>query len=69
LCADTAIDAYQRNLDVIIPKQAVGSYDRSHEDISLRCVDGKIASVVSLDEVASRIYAQATLPHAAKAEH
>ena len=47
----TAIDAYQRDLEVIIPKQAVGSYDRSHQDISLRYMDGKIASVVSLNEL------------------
>jgi maleamate amidohydrolase len=51
----TAIDAYQRDLEVIIPKEAVGSYDRSHEDISLRYMDGKIASVVSITELASRV--------------
>lgn len=51
----TAIDAYQRDLKVIIPKQAVGSYDRSHEEISLRYMDGKVASVVSLNELVERI--------------
>jgi maleamate amidohydrolase len=51
----TAIDAYQRDLEVIIPKEAVASYDRSHEDISLRYMDGKIASVVSITELASRM--------------
>jgi nicotinamidase-related amidase len=30
----TAIDAYQRDLDVIIPREAVGSYDRDHEAMS-----------------------------------
>ena len=44
----TAIDAYQRDLDVIIPREAVSSYDREHSDVSLRYMDGKIASVVSL---------------------
>jgi nicotinamidase-related amidase len=44
----TAIDAYQRDLDVIIPREAVSSYDREHGDVSLRYMDGKIASVVSL---------------------
>ncbi len=53
----TAIDAYQRDLQVIIPKEAVGSYDRSHGDISLSYMDGKIASVISLDELASCIHA------------
>jgi maleamate amidohydrolase len=50
----TAIDAYQRDLDVIIPKEAVGSYDRVHGDMSLRYMDGKIASIVSIAELASR---------------
>jgi maleamate amidohydrolase len=51
----TAIDAYQRDLNVIIPREAVGSYDRNHEDMSLRYMDGKIASVVSTTAVVSRI--------------
>lgn len=49
----TAIDAYQRDLDVIIPREAVGSYDRDHEAVSLRYMDGKIASVMPLDTVIS----------------
>ena len=51
----TATDAYQRDLDVIIPREAVGSYDRDHAAISLRYMDGKIASVASVTEVASLI--------------
>jgi maleamate amidohydrolase len=51
----TAIDAYQRDLDVIIPREAVGSYDRNHEAVSLRYMDGKIASVVSVAAVVSCI--------------
>jgi nicotinamidase-related amidase len=51
----TAIDAYQRDLSVIIPREAVGSYDRDHETVSLRYMDGKIASVLPLAVVASRI--------------
>ena len=54
----TAIDAYQRDLAVLIPKEAVGSYDRNHEDISLRYMIGRIASVVSLTEIASHIRRQ-----------
>jgi maleamate amidohydrolase len=49
----TAIDAYQRDLDVIIPREAVGSYDRDHETMSLRYMDGKIASVMPLGTVIS----------------
>jgi maleamate amidohydrolase len=49
----TAIDAYQRDLDVIIPLEAVGSYDKEHGSISLRYMDGKIASIVPLATVMS----------------
>lgn len=42
----TAIDAYQRDLEVIIPREAVGSYDREHAAVSLRYMDGRIARVV-----------------------
>ncbi len=51
----TGIDAYQRDLNVIIPKEAVGTYDRVHGDISLRYMNGKIASIVSITEIASRL--------------
>jgi nicotinamidase-related amidase len=51
----TAIDAYQRDLDVIIAREAVGSYDRDHEAMSLRYMHGKIASIVSLRTVLSRV--------------
>jgi len=47
----TAIDAYQRDLDVIIPREAVGSYDKEHGSISLRYMDGKIASIVPVAAV------------------
>jgi nicotinamidase-related amidase len=51
----TAIDAYQRDLEVIIPREAVGSYDREHEAVSLRYMDGKIATVMSVAELVARI--------------
>jgi maleamate amidohydrolase len=51
----TAIDAYQRDLDVIIAREAVGSYDREHAAVSLRYMDGKIASVMSVAELLSRM--------------
>jgi nicotinamidase-related amidase len=49
----TAIDAYQRDLDVIITREAVSSYDRDHAAMSLRYMDGKIVSVLPLDTVIS----------------
>ena len=51
----TAIDAYQRDLNVIIPREAVGSYDQDHETISLRYMNEKIASVISLATAVSLI--------------
>jgi maleamate amidohydrolase len=48
-----AIDAYQRDLDVILAREAVGSYDRDHANMSLRYMDGGIARVMSLSELAA----------------
>jgi nicotinamidase-related amidase len=47
----TAIDAYQRDWDVIVASDCVDSYDREHHDISLRYMNGKIAAVMSNDEI------------------
>jgi nicotinamidase-related amidase len=49
----TAIDAYQRDLDVIIPREAVGSYDREHANMSLHYMDGAIARVMPISDVVS----------------
>ena len=40
---------------MIIPREAVGSYDREHAAVSLRYMDGKIAGVVLVAELVSRI--------------
>jgi nicotinamidase-related amidase len=47
----TAIDAYQRDLDVVLAAECVDSYDREHHDISLRYMKGKIASVMNNDKI------------------
>jgi nicotinamidase-related amidase len=47
----TAIDAYQRDYDVTIVEDCVGSYDAEHHDVSLRYMAGRIAEVVSLQEL------------------
>jgi nicotinamidase-related amidase len=44
----TAVDAYQRDYDVAIIRDCIGSYDQEHHDVSLRYMDGKIGRVVSL---------------------
>src|SRR6185312_12795746 len=46
-----AIDAYQRDWEVILAADCVDSYDREHHDISLRYMNGKIASVMSNEEI------------------
>jgi nicotinamidase-related amidase len=39
----TAIDAYQRDLDVIVAADCVGSYDEEHHGVTVKYLDGKIA--------------------------
>ena len=41
----TVVDAYQRDLDVILPRGCFDSLDAEHHEISLRYMDGKLASV------------------------
>jgi nicotinamidase-related amidase len=47
----TAIDAYQRDWEVVVASDCVGSYDSEHHDISLRYMSGKIAAVMSNVEI------------------
>ena len=44
----TAIDAYQRDLDVTIVEQCVSSNDEQHHEVSLRYLEKEIARVVGL---------------------
>jgi nicotinamidase-related amidase len=37
----TAIDAYQRDWDVVLAADCVDSYDREHHDVSLRYMQGR----------------------------
>lgn len=46
-----AIDAYQRDYEVVIPCECVASPDQEHHDVSLRYLHGEIAQVQSLAEV------------------
>lgn len=47
----TAIDAYQRDWNVIIASDCVDSYDREHHEISMKYVKDKIASVMTNAEI------------------
>lgn len=43
----TAIDAYQRDLHVVLAAEAIDSYDLEHARMSLAYMDGKIATVLT----------------------
>jgi len=47
----SAIDAYQRDWEVVLAADCIGSYDRQHHDVSLRYMKGKIAAVASNEEI------------------
>ena len=49
----TAIDAYQRDFDVVVARDCVASNDPEHHAISLRYMDGKIARVLGSQEICS----------------
>jgi len=46
-----AIDAYQRDWEVVLAADCVDSYDQEHHEISLRYMKDKIASVMSNEEI------------------
>jgi nicotinamidase-related amidase len=48
----TAIDAYQRDYDVIIASDCVASYDAEHHEVTKRYLDAGIARFVPGDEIA-----------------
>lgn len=57
----TAIDAYQRDYDVVLVRDCVGSYDSQHHDVSLRYMDERIGRVVSLQAALADL-SQASVP-------
>ena len=46
-----AVDAYQRDLDVIIPIECVHSSDFEHHEMTLKYFKGKIAEVVTIENL------------------
>ena len=56
----TAIDAYQRDFDVVIAKDCVASNDLEHHAISLRYMEGKIAHVLNKEKIRSLISSKST---------
>jgi maleamate amidohydrolase len=51
----TAIDAYQRDYDVIVAGECVASCDPEHHDVTLRYLDGNIARVLPTAEVIAAV--------------
>lgn len=47
----TAIDGYQRDWQVVLAGDCIGSYDQEHHEVSLRYMKGKIAAVMSNEEI------------------
>jgi isochorismate hydrolase len=47
----TAIDAYQRDYEVIIARDAVASYDQRHYDVSIDYLDGEITQVLGNEAI------------------
>ena len=47
----TAIDAYQRDWEVVVAVDCIESYDRPHHEISLRYMKDKIAALMSNAEI------------------
>lgn len=53
----TTIDAYQRDLEVIIPRECVDSPDPEHHEISLRYLGDEISHVTSLGDLIGKMTA------------
>jgi nicotinamidase-related amidase len=47
----TVVDAYQRDLDVILPSGCFDSHDAEHHEISLRYMENKLATVRDLPSI------------------
>ena len=54
----TAIDAYQRDFDVTLASECVGSYDDEHHNVTMKYLDGKIARLSSSGEIIERLRAR-----------
>jgi nicotinamidase-related amidase len=51
----TAIDAYQRDYDVVVATDCVASYDTEHHEVTKRYLDAGIARFLSSDEIATML--------------
>ena len=51
----TAIDAYQRDWNVILALDCIDSHDREHHEVSLRYMKDKLATVMSNADILSAL--------------
>jgi len=51
----TAIDGYQRDWEIILATDCIGSYDREHHEVSMRYMRDKIAAALTNAEIAARL--------------
>lgn len=47
----TVVDAYQRDFDVVLAAQCVGSHDTEHHDVTLRYLGGKMARLQTNEQI------------------
>jgi nicotinamidase-related amidase len=52
----TAVDAYQRDWNVILAIDCIDSYDREHHEVSLRYMKGRMATIMSNTEILSALH-------------
>jgi nicotinamidase-related amidase len=58
----TAIDAYQRDLDVTLADECVASYDAEHHDVTMRYLGAHVARLASNMELIARLRGKGASP-------
>ncbi len=58
----TAIDAYQRDWNVILALDCIDSYDQEHHEVSLRYMKDKLATVMSNADILSALHRAESRP-------
>ncbi|WP_455872734.1 isochorismatase family protein [Rhizobium yanglingense] len=57
-----AIDAYQRDLRVVLAQECINSYNEEHARVSLDYMNGKIAKVAAVAEIIDTLRPSAAVP-------
>jgi nicotinamidase-related amidase len=55
----TVIDAYQRDYDVVVASDCIGSYDAEHHDVTIRYLGGKLARLASNSAIIGQLHGPA----------